>query len=515
MYKEPIRQVTVSNFERLTEPALHYVYVIDVEWNDSSKCVIKRTYKQFFKFHIDLIEMFPCEDQKKRILPYLPGKSLFGETFFNAKNRSNEIAQYCEKILQLPEHMSTHKLVLEFFRPTEAEIASKETIKTEKVTNKKRLLFKPIKPKRKAKTEVDSVVEVTGPMKVENYVAIAKYKSETKDQLNLEVDEIVDVVQKDSNGWWLICNAYNNSGWVPGGFLQRTNSRKVKMQQDQIDAYNAEREKLKTNTNDKMKSIMANYEAIDDYTAIGDLELSFAAGDVITITQQSKQGWWFGNFNGRSGWVPGNYFESQPTNKLLINKTTTPSKEDDNNYCIVTYDYTAKREEEINVNKNEKVKIIDGSDEKLWLIESWGMRGWVPSNCLKMLPVESIESPTLLKTANHEKRIDDEVWFKKFNRKEAEEFLTKNAQNNSFVIRPSRAGGNRNPYSVTVYHQAEIIHFHIRQRLDGNFATGIYSVEEKKFKSVQDMVEFYKSHTLVIDGKNIMLKNYCSYLETY
>ena len=48
-------------------------------------------------------------------------------------------------------------------------------------------------------------------------------------------------------------------------------------------------------------------QALYDYDATTDDELTFKEGDVITILQKDPAGWWEGELNGRKGWVPANY----------------------------------------------------------------------------------------------------------------------------------------------------------------------------------------------------------------
>ena len=87
-------------------------------------------------------------------------------------------------------------------------------------------------------------------------------------------------------------------------------------------------------------------------------------------------------------------------------------------------------------------------------------------------------------------------------------------QPDSFIVRPSSSGGEKNPFSVTVYHlksssnlyqkkSVAFINFHVRRRVvDKRFATGIYSENEKTFATLKELVEFYQTHTLVVGENN-------------
>lgn len=46
-----------------------------------------------------------------------------------------------------------------------------------------------------------------------------------------------------------------------------------------------------------------------EYRAENQKELSFHAGDIVTILNQDQSGWWLAHHNGRSGFVPRNYLE--------------------------------------------------------------------------------------------------------------------------------------------------------------------------------------------------------------
>lgn len=47
--------------------------------------------------------------------------------------------------------------------------------------------------------------------------------------------------------------------------------------------------------------------ALYDYEATNDTELSFGEGDILVITERDESGWWFAELNGASGFIPNNY----------------------------------------------------------------------------------------------------------------------------------------------------------------------------------------------------------------
>ena len=50
-------------------------------------------------------------------------------------------------------------------------------------------------------------------------------------------------------------------------------------------------------------------QALHDYDAENDDELSIKDGDVITVLTQEDEGWWEGELNGKKGWFPSNFVE--------------------------------------------------------------------------------------------------------------------------------------------------------------------------------------------------------------
>ncbi|KAG6892365.1 hypothetical protein C0992_000756, partial [Termitomyces sp. T32_za158] len=63
-------------------------------------------------------------------------------------------------------------------------------------------------------------------------------------------------------------------------------------------------------------------------------DLSFAAGDIITVTEENNADWWTGTLNGRSGLFPSSYVEKLPPSAapsvsqapFITNSTTSGSK---------------------------------------------------------------------------------------------------------------------------------------------------------------------------------------------
>jgi len=56
-------------------------------------------------------------------------------------------------------------------------------------------------------------------------------------------------------------------------------------------------------------SMLDAVRAVHPYTACRPIELSFSAGDVLTLTKKDPSGWWEAEFNGKKGLIPSNFVE--------------------------------------------------------------------------------------------------------------------------------------------------------------------------------------------------------------
>lgn len=370
---------------------------------------------------------------------------------------------------------------------------------------------------------------------METFIAIADFKADDKNQINLKEDEIVDVIEKHENGWWLVNNEYGFIGWVPGAYLKKEGASS-----DDEDDY--------IDVADKFW-----HQALSEYKANFKDELSFLAGDILKVSKKSMDGWWLAELDGKKGWVPGAYFKPGQATKLQ----TQPTKENPDLKSFMTkappkrssvrksqktlkssnqntkqvhkiynalYNYKSEIEDGINLKKDDLIEVIDKSNEQWWYVKTEnGDTGWAPSKFIRLKsnsttqeskPTEKdkgsnicdVTTMNLHGTCSIPKvrsraasiPIEKEKWFKNISRSEAENILLCEEKENHFVVRPCTSGGRNNPYSVTIYHQKKIINFHIRRRRDGLYATGVYCEKEKTFDSVADLVDFYRDHNLLI-----------------
>lgn len=64
------------------------------------------------------------------------------------------------------------------------------------------------------------VEEISGPMVLERYVAVADYEKLKKNECSLTAGQMVEVIDKNQNGWWFVSLDNFSEGWVPATYLE-------------------------------------------------------------------------------------------------------------------------------------------------------------------------------------------------------------------------------------------------------------------------------------------------------
>ena len=57
-------------------------------------------------------------------------------------------------------------------------------------------------------------MQISGPMILQQYRVLVDYKKSNKGELSVKADDVVEVVEKNANGWWFV-SADEQQGWVP------------------------------------------------------------------------------------------------------------------------------------------------------------------------------------------------------------------------------------------------------------------------------------------------------------
>ncbi|KAM9846735.1 neutrophil cytosol factor 1 [Aulostomus maculatus] len=256
-----IRHVELLGLEKRFFPSQHYVYMLMVKWSDLSEKLIYRTYPEIHTFHKSLKEMFPIEsgqiEKKDRIIPSLPAPRWL-DSQRSRESRQNTLAHYCHSIVSLPPHISRCRLLINFFQ-VRLEDENPPAPNTHK----------------KSETIVVSrgnASEISGPIILDSYRVIADFVKTSKHELNLRSGDLVEIVEKNQNGWWF-CQCESKHGWVPASYLEPLDGP----EETEEDEPNYEGEV---------------YVTIQAYAAEQEDEISLDQGETIEVIHKLLDGWW-------------------------------------------------------------------------------------------------------------------------------------------------------------------------------------------------------------------------------
>ncbi|XP_014447244.1 SH3 and PX domain-containing protein 2B [Tupaia chinensis] len=275
--RRSIVEVKVLDVQKRRVPNKHYVYIIRVTWSSGSTEAIYRRYSKFFDLQMQMLDKFPMEggqkDPKQRIIPFLPGKILFRRSHIRdvAVKRLIPIDEYCKALIQLPPYISQCDEVLQFFetRPEDLNPPKEEHIGKKKsggdpasvdpmvleqyvvVANYQKQESSEISlsvgqvvdiiEKNESGWWFVSTAEEQGwvpatclegqdgvqdefslqPEEEEKYTVIYPYTARDQDEMNLERGAVVEVIQKNLEGWWKI-RFQGKEGWAPASYLKKS-----------------------------------------------------------------------------------------------------------------------------------------------------------------------------------------------------------------------------------------------------------------------------------------------------
>ncbi|XP_038152527.1 SH3 and PX domain-containing protein 2A-like isoform X2 [Cyprinodon tularosa] len=274
-----VLDVNVVDVQKRRNPSKHYVYLINVTYSDSSSHVIYRRYSKFFELQMRILDKFPIEggqkDPKKRIIPFLPGKVLFRRSHIRdvAVKRLKHLDNYCKALMKLPSLISESEEVLKFFETRSEDLnpptedsggsgrrksgldASDPMLLEQYVVVANYEKQEPAEISLQAGEVVDvieksesgwwfvSTAEEQGWVPAtylnshngtrddlelgaskageeEKYITVQPYCSEGKDEIAFEKGVIVEVIQKNLEGWWFI-RYQDKEGWAPASYLKK------------------------------------------------------------------------------------------------------------------------------------------------------------------------------------------------------------------------------------------------------------------------------------------------------
>ncbi|XP_063313471.1 neutrophil cytosol factor 1 [Pelobates fuscus] len=278
-----IRHIQLLGFEKRFLPSQHYVYMFLVKWHDLTEKLVYRKYTEIHEFHKALKEMFPIEsgqiEKEHRTIPHLPAPKWF-DGLRSTENRQITLADYCASLLNLPSKISRSPHVINFFKVRSDDVnpaSNKNGRKPETFLLKTE------------STKQANVSDITGPIILQSYRVIADYVKNTKSELGVTAGDVVDVVEKNENGWWF-CQLKNKRGWVPAAYLEPLDSPDESEEQDPD--YAGE------------KHIITK-----DYSSTLDDELDVKEGETVDVIHKLLDGWWVVRKGSITGYLPAMYLK--------------------------------------------------------------------------------------------------------------------------------------------------------------------------------------------------------------
>ncbi|XP_072123403.1 NADPH oxidase organizer 1-like [Mobula birostris] len=271
-------------------------YLASVLWSDRNDVIVYRTFDEFQKLHKTVVKKYPLEagriKKSDRIIPK------FQDVSWKEKRRTQIgksilrmglLENYCSELLRSSVKISEDQDVIQFFLPTESDLApsfpSDSVINMPSATGRRRSTWR--------HTGAKCIENITRPMASESYKCIATYegKDTRNNPFKVLEDEVVDVITKNSSGWWLVENERKQLAWFPAPYLRSLLSRPLESEVDVSVDYESP------------------YYATESYDAKNEDELSIHVGGMVEVLKKSTDGWWLARYNGRSGYVPSVYLQ--------------------------------------------------------------------------------------------------------------------------------------------------------------------------------------------------------------
>ncbi|XP_078669492.1 uncharacterized protein LOC144910364 [Branchiostoma floridae x Branchiostoma belcheri] len=217
-------------------------------------------------------------------------------------------------------------------------------------------------------------------------------------------------------------------------------------------------------------------------------ELTIHEGDLVIVKNKETRdkGWWQGELGGKIGLFPDNFVEDVPA----VKKQGRPLQEDDPSAVVSTTKMEGEEESGGLPAKKNEVFIVDNTDnwdEQSFLAYSAvGKRGGLPKRSVK--PYGSIEG--------------ERWYFPELFSKDARLFLQNEGEEGCFVIH--RSGKQEFPYTLSLCHRREVMHYHIENDEFGNFLVDLeveHQAEGRRFFTLHDLIKYYQHNRGVLVTK--------------
>ncbi|XP_026851874.2 SH3 and PX domain-containing protein 2B isoform X1 [Electrophorus electricus] len=129
--------------------------------------------------------------------------------------------------------------------------------------------------------------------------------------------------------------------------------------------------------------LLDQYVAVSDYEKQESSEISLHVGQVVEVIEKNESGWWFVSSEDAQGWVPATCLEAQDD----PDDFSLPAEEEEK--YTVLYPYTARDQDEFDLEKGMTVEVIQRNLEGWWKIRYQDQEGWAPASYLKKADILS------------------------------------------------------------------------------------------------------------------------------
>lgn len=239
-------------------------------------------------------------------------------------------------------------------------------------------------------------------------LVLVDFEGTMGDELTVTMGDMVKNITKASEEGWLEGELGGKRGIFPATFVK------------EVPVYligDSKREPRSLRKTKKMKQTR-KCEVAFPYSPMNKDELELVVGETIEIIKEIEDGWWMGIKNGQLGAFPSNFVKEifvspkdgkqnegkRPKltdavfNKEISQRASVRNKAKNAvEYCKVMFDYKAKAEDELELNKGDIVVILrkETEDEGWWEGEINGRCGFFPDNFVMVIPpMDSLQSGT-------------------------------------------------------------------------------------------------------------------------
>ncbi|NXJ14921.1 SPD2B protein, partial [Odontophorus gujanensis] len=124
--------------------------------------------------------------------------------------------------------------------------------------------------------------------------------------------------------------------------------------------------------------VLEQYVVVANYQKQESSEISLCVGQLVDIIEKNESGWWFVSTLEEQGWVPATCLEAQDG----VQDELSMQPDEEEKYTVI-YPYTARDQDEMNLDKGAVVVVIQKNLEGWWKIRYQGQEGWAPASYLK------------------------------------------------------------------------------------------------------------------------------------